>query len=251
MSARKKRNAQTQTEILGEYLDLSVWLGRFPSPGSSQGFESKKAFWMNRMRSSRRGNPHCKWYPELEEMAIERGFLDLFTLDLRLLWKRHFDLRGRVIVVPVKDIQCPNFPFNHVVVREEDGEPCFSIKVLKKADWRGDPGDQMIWMCTDGIDVSPFRSFQLFTAFDEFRSGEAHIPMIGKKFGRWTVLGFAERAGYNNEFIWFCLCECGSFRKIAGSRLRKGLSQSCGCLRADQFKDSEVEVEVEAEAVTL
>lgn len=242
MVAKKKRNAQTQINALTEYLDISEWLGRFPSPKSPFSYESRKAFWMNRMRSARKGNRHCKWYPEIEAYADERGYPNLFTTDLRVMWRRHFKFDNQTIVIPVKDIQFSEFPFKHIQVREEDGEPCFFIRVMHQADWKAAPGDQLVWACTDGADICPFRAYQIFSGFEEFRSGEGYIPMADQTFGKWKVLGFAERAGYNSEFLWFCLCECGSFRKIAGSRLRKGLSQSCGCSRVTSVIEERAEI---------
>lgn len=55
------------------------------------------------------------------------------------------------------------------------------------------------------------------------------IPLIGKKFGRWTVLGQAEnsRTGYVQ---WMCRCACGTERDVKGASLREGISRSCGCL---------------------
>lgn len=51
--------------------------------------------------------------------------------------------------------------------------------------------------------------------------------MIGKKFGRWTVI--EKSYSKNNTIYWLCQCECGEVRKIGGSTLRMGHSKSCGC----------------------
>lgn len=54
----------------------------------------------------------------------------------------------------------------------------------------------------------------------------------GQVFGRWSVLGYAG----NNEqgtALWSCRCECGTVRAVAGERLRRGHSLSCGCLQLD------------------
>lgn len=56
------------------------------------------------------------------------------------------------------------------------------------------------------------------------------IDMIGKKFGRWTVL---ER-GKNNKYgqaMWLCRCDCGKEKTVGGAELRSGNTHSCGCLR--------------------
>lgn len=51
----------------------------------------------------------------------------------------------------------------------------------------------------------------------------------GEKYARWTLL---EDGFYSNEKV-LCRCECGAEKGVYASTLRKGLSQSCGCLRAE------------------
>lgn len=52
------------------------------------------------------------------------------------------------------------------------------------------------------------------------------IDMNGQAFGRLTVI--EQRLGG-----WLCRCECGNEKVIPGSRLRKGVTQSCGCLQRE------------------
>lgn len=62
------------------------------------------------------------------------------------------------------------------------------------------------------------------------------IKMIGKKYGRWTVI---DEAGYHTEpsgdkvRLYTCQCDCGEIRDIIGSSLRNGSSKSCGCLNSE------------------
>lgn len=49
---------------------------------------------------------------------------------------------------------------------------------------------------------------------------------IGDIFGKLTVID--KQAGRN---CWKCLCECGNITFLSGSRLRNGITKSCGCLR--------------------
>lgn len=51
--------------------------------------------------------------------------------------------------------------------------------------------------------------------------------ITGRKFGRWLVLSFA-----GNSF-WNCRCECGVEAVVRGSHLKRGHSQSCGCLKRE------------------
>jgi hypothetical protein len=58
------------------------------------------------------------------------------------------------------------------------------------------------------------------------------IEMIGKRFGRWTVI---KRAGTDKrgQILWECICDCGNIRAINGWDLRNKKTKSCGCLRKE------------------
>jgi len=58
-------------------------------------------------------------------------------------------------------------------------------------------------------------------------------PMIGRKFGKLTVLA---ESGINKSRAktWLCLCECGKETVVAGVKLRNGHTRSCGCLVVDK-----------------
>ena len=57
------------------------------------------------------------------------------------------------------------------------------------------------------------------------------IPnLVGKKFGRWTVLKRVE-SNPCSEACWLCRCECGKESTVTGRTLREGRSKSCGCSR--------------------
>ncbi len=57
------------------------------------------------------------------------------------------------------------------------------------------------------------------------------INLIGKKYGRLTILRYAEKRGKCH--YWHTLCECGKEKIIDGSGMRHGLIQSCGCLHRE------------------
>lgn len=54
--------------------------------------------------------------------------------------------------------------------------------------------------------------------------------MIGKQFGRWTVLG-RHSVDSNRSIKYFCVCECGVKKAVSGHSLRNGSSKSCGCFQ--------------------
>ena len=57
------------------------------------------------------------------------------------------------------------------------------------------------------------------------------IDLTGQRFGRLTVIRYdhAEHDGAH----WFCKCDCGTEKAIAGYLLRNGATKSCGCLKSD------------------
>lgn len=52
------------------------------------------------------------------------------------------------------------------------------------------------------------------------------------QFGRWTVIEDHPNVIYGKTPlpVWKCRCSCGTERVVVASRLKKGTSQSCGCL---------------------
>ncbi len=57
------------------------------------------------------------------------------------------------------------------------------------------------------------------------------IDLTGQRFGRLVVI---ERAGNKRrEALWKCRCDCGTFKEVTSYNLRKGMTQSCGCLRKE------------------
>ncbi len=65
--------------------------------------------------------------------------------------------------------------------------------------------------------------------------GRKPIDLTGQRFGRLTVL---EQAGRDSrrEATWWCICDCGNKIQVPGYSLRRGNTQSCGCLKVDIHK---------------
>lgn len=58
------------------------------------------------------------------------------------------------------------------------------------------------------------------------------IPMIGKRFGRLSVV--AEEGRTKTGMVrWLCECDCGKTIVVRGTHLRQGLVSSCGCFRRE------------------
>lgn len=62
--------------------------------------------------------------------------------------------------------------------------------------------------------------------------------LTNKKFGYWTVLGFAghKTLGKKKKAIWTAQCRCGTIRDVCGESLRSGASKSCGCYKVERTK---------------
>jgi hypothetical protein len=58
--------------------------------------------------------------------------------------------------------------------------------------------------------------------------------LTGERFGRLLV---HKTDGYNkhHQLYWLCECDCGSYKRVLGSLLRNGMTQSCGCLKKESI----------------
>lgn len=62
------------------------------------------------------------------------------------------------------------------------------------------------------------------------------LDLVGSKYGKLTVLEFAEKK--KDVTFWFCECECGNQVRISRNNLRSGHAKSCGCLKNRKFNES-------------
>lgn len=63
------------------------------------------------------------------------------------------------------------------------------------------------------------------------------IPMLGRKFGKLTVIEMA--CNIDGQKAWICKCECGNMTiPVRGYDLRAGRQKSCGCSKRDGKKSS-------------
>ena len=59
------------------------------------------------------------------------------------------------------------------------------------------------------------------------------VNLSNRKFNRLTVLTYVGRDWLGNN-LWLCCCECGKFKIIRGTSLKKKNTQSCGCLHKEK-----------------
>lgn len=62
------------------------------------------------------------------------------------------------------------------------------------------------------------------------------FDLTGEPFGRWKVLARAENSP-QGQAQWLCRCECGNEKIVKSIILRRNLSRSCGCLKADVCRE--------------
>lgn len=60
------------------------------------------------------------------------------------------------------------------------------------------------------------------------------IDEIGNRYGDLTVLEYAGsgkefKNGHDGGAAWLCICDCGNDHIALGTKLRMGISKSCGC----------------------
>lgn len=57
--------------------------------------------------------------------------------------------------------------------------------------------------------------------------------LTGQVFGRLTVIKDTGKRTPGRNVIWECQCSCGNIKEVSSGDLRKGHTQSCGCLRRE------------------
>ncbi len=73
------------------------------------------------------------------------------------------------------------------------------------------------------------------SVYNSDRFNKLRESMVGKKFGRLTIV---ENQGSSKGHSKFkCLCDCGKEKIVLGSSLRNGSTRSCGCLAIDVVSD--------------
>lgn len=61
------------------------------------------------------------------------------------------------------------------------------------------------------------------------------VDEVGNRYGRLVVLSYEHDK--RNGALWVCRCDCGNEVVVRGGQLRRGITQSCGCLRLERLKE--------------
>ena len=57
--------------------------------------------------------------------------------------------------------------------------------------------------------------------------------LVNLKFGRLTVIKDTNNRK-NGRIVWLCKCDCGNYCEVQSSKLIKGYTKSCGCLKIEK-----------------
>ena len=63
--------------------------------------------------------------------------------------------------------------------------------------------------------------------------GRKMQDLTGMKMHRLTFLEHVGKTKYGNA-IWKVQCECGTVFDVEGANVKRGITRSCGCLRAER-----------------
>lgn len=58
-----------------------------------------------------------------------------------------------------------------------------------------------------------------------------YLDLTGQRFGRLVAVSLAGK--YRGQALWNCKCDCGASKAVSAGNLRRGLTNSCGCLRLE------------------
>lgn len=61
--------------------------------------------------------------------------------------------------------------------------------------------------------------------------------LIGKRFGKLTVVESGQKTGNGDGAFWYCRCDCGNYCEVHANKLKSGHTRSCGCAHNDLIKD--------------
>lgn len=59
------------------------------------------------------------------------------------------------------------------------------------------------------------------------------VDIVGKKFGKLTVISLNDERSKNGVLYWNCLCDCGNTFVASGSNLKSGNATHCGCSKKE------------------
>ena len=68
--------------------------------------------------------------------------------------------------------------------------------------------------------------------------GRAASNLLGKRFGKLTVVSQTNERTKKGSVIWECRCDCGNTVRASSDNLIYGNQRSCGCMKVDTVKEA-------------
>ena len=108
------------------------------------------------------------------------------------------------------------------------------------------PGEPVKWLCQcdcgkqkiiRGDSLRNGRTLSCGCLRAELASQRNVKDLVGKTFGKLTVIGRSKNKSNNRNVIWTCKCECGNIVDVIGGSLTSGNTTSCGCKRKETIHE--------------
>lgn len=121
------------------------------------------------------------------------------------------------------------------------------LTVIEQTDQR-DSSRRIIWLCKCNcgnirlVNTSYLRNGKITSCIDcakkigsikrkDTLSKNIKNDLTGQVFGRLTIIYPLEERSKNRDIIWHCKCRCGNEIDVPYTRLKNGITKSCGCLQ--------------------
>lgn len=74
------------------------------------------------------------------------------------------------------------------------------------------------------------------------KPSKRRINLVGKRYGRLTVIELDEEKTKNGTLIWKCKCDCGKIVSASGGNLKYGHTKSCGCAMIEGLENRSIDL---------
>lgn len=155
-----------------------------------------------------------------------------------------FDVRSDSLSGNTKSCGCLNkeaiASIGHLCAKDITGQRYGKLIAIRPTDKKGTrPG--IYWLCQCDCGNTTEAIVADLTCGKVTSCGCSRLPkdsLVGKIFGRLTVLEYAGTADGGNGALYKCLCTCGKYVTTRANSLRQGATQSCGCLQKERAHEN-------------
>lgn len=171
----------------------------------------------------------------------------------RVTWECLCDCGNpNIILVTGKDLRNGNTQSCGCLKRKDlIGQKFGKLTVIKATDMR--KHGSVVWECkcdcgnpnpvyatTEGLRVGDNTSCGCYSKAKEKFAQTYRIDLVGKRFGKLTVLSATEKRTSSGNVIWHCICDCGNECFVSTNHLQTGNTKSCGCLQGYSYGEIKI-----------